>query len=214
MTKKEEPELKQKEPMLAQDEHGFMTVTRSRRVLAPPVRYNPETCVTAIQKNYYAALAEICEDKVRMFEDATYKIAAVGAGLGGGFEHTSELKVMKYSEAMSGPDKKEWEEEVENEHKRMKYNKAWEPIHASQVPKGAKKLTTTWAMKLKANGKRIGRVNARGYEQKAGVHYTPNNIAAPVVNDTTMKIIFAIGLEAKWIFWILDTKGAFLKDKF
>ena len=30
----------------------------------------------------------------------------VGAGTGGGFEHTSELKFMKYKEATNGPDGK------------------------------------------------------------------------------------------------------------
>ena len=40
------------------------------------------------EMNYYAALAETnCG-----------KFQAVGAGIGGGFEHTSELKVMKYEE--------------------------------------------------------------------------------------------------------------------
>jgi hypothetical protein len=30
----------------------------------------------------------------------------VGAGIGGGFESTAELKVMKFDKARSGPDKK------------------------------------------------------------------------------------------------------------
>jgi hypothetical protein len=32
------------------------------------------------------------------------EVAAVGAGIGGGFENTAELKPMKYNEAMNGPD--------------------------------------------------------------------------------------------------------------
>ena len=89
---------------------------------------------------------------------------------------------MKYSESMAGPDRAEWEKEVEKEDKRMKDNKVWNPVPKSLVPKGAKILSTTWAMKLKASGARRARVNARGFEQKPGVHYKPDDIAAPVVN--------------------------------
>ena len=103
---------------------------------------------------------------------------------------------MKYSEAMAGPDRAEWEKEVEKEDKRMKDNKVWKPVPKSLVPKGAKILSTTWAMKLKASGARRARVNARGFEQKPGVHYKPDDIAAPVVNETTIRVIFMIGLEA------------------
>ena len=42
--------------------------------------------------------------------------AAVRAGLGGEFDHTSELKVMKFKELMNRPDYKS-KEEIENEHK-------------------------------------------------------------------------------------------------
>ena len=45
-----------------------------------------------------------------------HELGLVGAGIGGGFAHTSELKVVKYNEAMAGPDKKEWEKAVEEEH--------------------------------------------------------------------------------------------------
>jgi hypothetical protein len=34
------------------------------------------------------------------------------AGIGGGFEHTGELKAMKYKEAMNSPDKMKWEQGV------------------------------------------------------------------------------------------------------
>ena len=43
--------------------------------------------------------------------------AALGAGLGGEFDHTSKLKVIKFKEVMNGPDSKKRKEEIENEHK-------------------------------------------------------------------------------------------------
>ena len=36
------------------------------------------------------------------------EIIGVGAGVGGGFLNTQELKVMKYDEALSGNDRKQW----------------------------------------------------------------------------------------------------------
>ena len=50
-------------------------------------------------------------------EKKNIKIAAVGAGLGDVFDLTSELKVMKFKEAMNEPDSNTWEEEIKNQHK-------------------------------------------------------------------------------------------------
>jgi len=40
----------------------------------------------------------------------------VGAGVGGRFENTKELKVINYKEAINGPDGMHWQAEVENEY--------------------------------------------------------------------------------------------------
>ena len=42
----------------------------------------------------------------------------VGAGLGGRLDHTSELKVMKFKEAMNGPGSNKWKAQIKNEHKK------------------------------------------------------------------------------------------------
>ncbi len=52
----------------------------------------------------------------------------MGAGIGGGFEKTMELKPMKYEEAIKGPDGEAWAKEIENKHDRMVKNDAWEPM--------------------------------------------------------------------------------------
>ena len=49
-----------------------------------------------------------------------FELGLVGAGLGGGFANTAELKPMKYQEAMNGPDKKHWKKAVLEEHERFK----------------------------------------------------------------------------------------------
>ena len=55
-------------------------------------------------------------------------------------------------------------------------------------------------MKKKASGKFRARLNARGYEQVDGIHYKSDDIAAPVANDMTIRI--------------LDIVGAFLNGRF
>ena len=50
------------------------------------------------------------------------EVESVGAGLGGGFTNATELKVMKYQEAVDGPDEESWKEEIIDEHDRMLKN--------------------------------------------------------------------------------------------
>ena len=79
------------------------------------------------------------------------EIMAVGAGIGGGFTHTSELIPMKYDEAIA-KDPQGWQKAVDQEHDRMVKHKVWEAVPWETVPKEAKVLSTTWAMKQKADG--------------------------------------------------------------
>jgi hypothetical protein len=76
------------------------------------MHYDPTTGHTigteaAVLANYYQCLKD---------RDGEMEFANVGAGIGGGFENTMELKPMKYNEAINRPDGKAWEKEIENEH--------------------------------------------------------------------------------------------------
>ena len=66
-----------------------------------------------------------------------YEVAFVGAGLGGVFKNTAELKVMKYTDAMRS-DRIGLTKAVEEEYKKMVSNKVWVPIRIIDVPKGCK----------------------------------------------------------------------------
>ncbi len=142
------------------------------------------------------------------------ELACVGAGVGGGFEHTTELHVMKYSEAMATKDAPKWKKSVEEEAECMEKNNVWVPVSKEDVPKDAKILTSTWAMKKKSNGTYRARLNARGFEQVPHEHYDPNTIASPVVSFITICIVFILMLLAMWPGHILDVRGAFLKGDF
>jgi hypothetical protein len=87
------------------------------------------------------------------------EIECVGAGIGGGFEHTTELHVMKFDAAMKSRDAAHWKKSVEEEYSRMEDNEVWSPVPKSVVPQDAKILTSTWAMKKKSNGTYRARLN-------------------------------------------------------
>ena len=110
---------------------------------------------TAAELRYLGNMCESdnCELVATSITSDNLELSQVRAGLGGGFENTSELKVMNYKEAMRSPDKEHWIEEVGNEKLQFDKFKAVTPVSRSQVPAGSKITTTTWAMKKKTNGK-------------------------------------------------------------
>ena len=54
---------------------------------------------TAVKMNYYASLADLEKDELE-----NCKVGLIGAGVGGGFNHTSKLHVMKYKETINEHD--------------------------------------------------------------------------------------------------------------
>ena len=92
----------------------------------------------------------------------------------------------------------------------MMTNKLWEPLNKMDLPEGGKVVTSTWACKKKSNDTYYGQLNARRFKLVAGKHFNPTSTAAPVTNDTTIRIV----LVADWTARIYFIKGAFLKGKF
>ena len=154
-------------------------------------------------------MCELDDEETRNFE-----IAAVGAGLGDGFSHTSKLKVMKLKDSMNRPDSNEWKEEIKNEQKRMVTNGIWEPLDKKDLTEGAKVMTSTWACKKKSNGTYSNRLNARGFMQIAGKHFDSASTAGLVTNNTTIRVVLVLMLLADLTTRIYGVKGAFLKGKF
>ena len=189
-----------------------VTTTRSGRVVQPPARLMDEfggMQFSKMEQEYFAGLKEAAA-----LETDESEIACVGAGLGGGFESTNELHVLKYKDAMASSSKPEWEAAVAEEHARMQKHNVWEPVSRSSLPEGTKPLTSTWAMKKKANGKHRARLNARGFQQVPGRHYDAKSISSPVTNDVTIRIVLTLLLMAGWHAEIVDVKGAFLHGVF
>ena len=96
----------------------------------------------------------------------------------------------------------------------MLNNDVWIPVLREDHP-DERPITTTWAMKLKSNGTKRPRCNARGFEQEPDVHYDPESKAAPVANLTSIRVMLTLWIAClMWKSRVLDVKGAFLKGKF
>ena len=190
-------------------------VRRSSRTPKRNVRF-VETMTTmhdafnnSYQNNYYDMITKIAKDD---FEEG--EICCVGAGLGGGFENTNELKVLTYDEAMDSKNRIKWEKAIDVEHDRFVKNNCMQIIMGGDMPEGAKIIDTTWVMKQKASGVFRPRCVAKGFQQKQWIHYDPQNISAPVTNDATIRITFVLMLMAGWSSYLLDINGAFLMGEF
>ena len=168
--------------------------------------------MTIPAQNYYESLTTLEQDNVEV--DVMKEFAGVGAGVGGGFSNTTELKPMKFDEAMNGPDAEGWRKEVDNEHERMVHHGVFEPVEKSEMPPGATTIDSSWVMKKKSNGTLRGRVTARGFKQRVGEHYDPASISAPVTCPATIRIVLVIMLMAGWTANVVDVKGAFLHGRF
>jgi hypothetical protein len=151
---------------------------------------------------------------IKSHKDALTKYVNVGAGIDGGFTNTQELKVMKYHEAINGPDGDAWKAEVKKEHNRMVQNKVFELVSLSDLSKNEKVIDTTWAMKKKSSRTLRGRVNVRGFKQIDGQHYDGTSISAPVTKAMTIKLALMWMLMCSGTAHVVDIKGAFLYGEF
>ena len=68
-------------------------------------------------------------------------------------------------------------------------------------------------MKKKANRDFRARITARGFLQEEGVHFRGDSTAAPVTNETTIKLVLIMLTLAEWEGHVIDVKGALLMEK-
>jgi hypothetical protein len=172
--------------------------TQSGRIIKKPERYPNDFGATNV-------------DKLVDFE--TEKLL-VGAAIGEGIGHTGELQSVKCNIAMSGPEKVKWKKEIVEEHDRMIQNAVWISVKLNTLPSNIKPLSITWVMKKESRGDFRARITAQGFLQEEGVHYRSDVTAAPLANETNIKIILIMLTLAEWDGNVIDVKGAFLKGRF
>jgi hypothetical protein len=155
----------------------------------------------------------LIEEEENYEDNKLLEILCVGDGIGEVILHTNELHVLNYKEAMRVTDREHWTDSIK-EHERMIENKFWKPMKQKYLPADAKLLSTTWAMKKKANGKYRARITARGFLQEDGVHYFSHSTAVPVANEVKIKIVLTFLVLTTWKAQVIDMKGSFLKGCF
>ena len=169
---------------------------------------------SAAEMRYLSNMTELELEEMHVHELSVQdlELSAVGAGVGGGFKSTDELRVMNYKDAMNSEDAEAWKSEIKCEKDRFDKFGALTPVKMNEVPKGSKIMTTTWTMKKKASGKLRGRLNARGYKQIDGMHYVAESIVAPVTNPTSVRIFLTLmAMNPEWVAIVIDVEGAFLQ---
>ena len=120
-------------------------VTWSGRTSRPRMRLIDEE-TSAVQMQYQAMMHELdnveVANAVLTSTDVNIEFELVRAGIGGGFTHACELKVMNYKQAMAGKDAAVWKVEIANEMKRFNRFNAFTPVKRSKLPDNEKVLTT------------------------------------------------------------------------
>ena len=96
----------------------------------------------------------------------------------------------------------------------MLKNNVFEAVDRNGIPRGTKVIDSTWACKLKSNGKKRGRLNARGFKQVDGESYDSSSIHAPVTKNGTIRVFLVLMLLAGWVAHTVDVKGSFLHEEF
>lgn len=119
---------------------------------------------------------------------------------------------MTFQEAWNHPDEKErelWRASIRLEFRQMLRNGVWKRKGGTNnLPSGRKGLGMKWVFKKKKNGVYRSRLVAKGYDQLAGIDFQYN--FAPVVNDTTVKILLGLWLKKGYKTLLVDVKTAFL----
>ena len=86
-----------------------MYTTRPGNYVRMPERYTRDLIVFDLTKTEFGYHLNICSQALDDIDKIEGEVILASAGLGGDFEHKSELKVMKYDEAMKTKDRKKWE---------------------------------------------------------------------------------------------------------
>ena len=120
------------------------------------------------------------------------------------------LEPRSVAEALAGINKEEWQRALDEEYSSLLANNTWD---ITELPKGAKAIGCKWIFKLKRDASRNivrykTRLVALGCNQNYKIDY--EEIFAPVVRQTTLRMLLSIAGKEKMIVKHYDIKNAFL----
>lgn len=115
--------------------------------------------------------------------------------------------LLTYTEALSGPNKDKWIEAIQDEKNSLDKNHTWELVDRHSAGNN-KILTNKWVFKQKDDGRFRARLVIRGCEQEYGLNY--EETFSPVINSSSMRIIFGLAAVRDYRIIKFDIKTAFL----
>lgn len=118
-----------------------------------------------------------------------------------------------YTEALEGPNRKQWSEAIKAELEAHQTNGTWEIVPR---PKSGTTLSTRWIFTIKrdssGNIERFkARLVARGFEQRPGIDFF--NTHSPVARIESVRTILAVCAARDWKITQFDISTAFLHGK-
>lgn len=119
----------------------------------------------------------------------------------------NDYVLLTYQEAISGEDKQKWIEAIEDEKNSLIENNTWELVDKIEA-QNFNTLTSKWVFKIKDDGRYRARLVVRGCQQTQGLDY--EETFSPVISNTSLRLIFAIGANLNYKFKKFDIKTAFL----
>jgi hypothetical protein len=148
--------------------YGIEVPTASTRARPPPRLIESINMAQAVNELAADYKCELTPAEERLYDAMRElnEMALIGAGIGGEFVNTEELRIMNYNEANKS-EKDKWDYAVKEELARMTNSKVWEAVPIDKILEGTKIMTSAWAMKKKSNGTYQTRINARGFEHKS-----------------------------------------------
>ena len=154
--------------------------------------------------NYYVLSTEFNQEELKHCE-----VGLVGAGLGGWFDHTGELHIVKNEVAINEPGVNYWKKDMDNKHKQMiklnvkrlakkfKFQKAQE-YYAQYSP------WRTNLMGLYMLGWQHMNAVIKVENSRTVVHFT---------NDVLICVMLILMLVVNLETWVIDVTGAFLNGR-
>lgn len=115
--------------------------------------------------------------------------------------------LLTYQEAITGSDKEQWVKAINEEKESLNKNQTWTYVDRNAV-KDKKILTSKWVFRIKDDQKYKARLVIKGCQQKSGIDY--KETFSPVVNISSLRILFALAVKNDMTIVKFDIKTAFL----
>lgn len=103
---------------------------------------------------------------------------------------------------------KQWREAINEEKNSLMDNEVWEFVDKKRA-QGKEIITSRWLFKIKENGRHKARLVARGCQQR-GNQIDFKELYSPVVDTTSLRILFALAAQNDLTITTFDVKTAFL----